>query len=174
LEHLEETGTPYELARDLMSNGAHWNDVCFEINVGGKRVVWGSRYHELARHVLGAPLSAVGAILQVESAPAPEPLPASPAQKTRFVFIHIGDEAKRLSLQLAEDFRRAHVPLTQDIGVESLIEQMRYVEKRNPPFLLVMGRKEALEGTVILRDRQTQEETVLPLSNLAERLKTVA
>ena len=85
-----------------------------------------------------------------------------------------GDEAKRLSLQLAEDFRRAHVPLTQDIGIESLIEQMRYAEKRNPPYLLVMGRKEALEGTVILRDRQTQEETILPLHNLAERLKTVA
>ena len=174
LEHLEETGMPYELARDLMSNGAHWNDVCFEIMAGGKRVVWGSRYHELARQVLGGPFSSVGAVLQVELAPAPEPLPAAPAQKTRFVFIHIGDEAKRLSLTLAEDFRKAHVPLTQDIGIESLIEQMRYVEKRNPPYVLVMGRKEALEGTVILRDRQTQEETVLPLAGLTERLKAVA
>ncbi|MDE2057733.1 MAG: hypothetical protein KGI78_02660, partial [Patescibacteria group bacterium] len=61
----------------------------------------------------------------------------------------------------------------QDIGVESLIEQMRYVEKKNPAYLLVMGRKEALEGCVILRDRATQEERVLPLAGLSERLKAV-
>lgn len=175
LEHLEATGTAYELARDLMTSGEHWNDACFEVMVGGERVAWGSRYHELARRVLGEPLAAVGAVLQVESAPSAEPLAGqfAPA-KTRFVFVHIGDEAKRLSLTLAEDFRKAHVPLTQDIGVESLIEQMRYVEKKNPAYVLVMGRKEALAGTVILRDRATQEETILPLTNLPERLKAVA
>src|SRR5204863_477816 len=100
----------------------------------------------LAEAVVIRALSALVADLyQVESVVAPEPLPAAPTQKTRFMFIHIGNEAKRISLTLAEDFRKAHVPLTQDIGVESLIEQMRYVEKRNPPYILVMGRKEALE-----------------------------
>ena len=37
-----------------------------------------------------------------------------------------------------------------------------------------MGRKEALEGSAILRNRQTQEETILPLEGLAERLKSFA
>ncbi|MDE2057746.1 MAG: hypothetical protein KGI78_02735, partial [Patescibacteria group bacterium] len=163
LEHLEATNTPYELARDLMTDGAHWNDACFELRAGERRVAWGSRYHELARRVLGQAMPAVGALLEVESAAgAGAPLAATSPAKTRFAFIHIGDEAKRLSLQLAGDFHRAHVPLSQDIGVESLIEQMRYVEKKNPAYLLVMGRKEALEGCVILRDRATQEERVLP------------
>lgn len=173
LEHLEATGTSYELARDLMSDGTYWNDACFEIRLGDRRVAWGSRYHELARQILGEALPSVGAVLQVENVVA-GPVPASPSAKMRFAFIHIGDEAKRLSLQLAEEFRRAHVPLSQDIGIESLIEQMRYVEKKNPAYLLVMGRKEALEGTVILRDRTTQEERVLPLAGLSERLKAVA
>jgi histidyl-tRNA synthetase len=174
LEHLESTDTPYELARELMSNGAHWNDACFEILVDGWRVVWGSRYHELARLVLGHPLAALGAVLEIEISDRGEPLAPLPSSKARFVFVHIGDEAKRVSLRLAEDFRRAHVPLAQDIGVESLIEQMRYAEGRNPAYLLVMGRKEALEGTVILRNRQTQEETILPLEGLTDRLKAVA
>ena len=91
----------------------------------------------------------------------------------RFAFVHIGDEAKRLSLQMAEEFRRAHLSLTQDIGVESLIDQMRHAERRNPAYLLVMGRKEALEHTVIMRNQQTQEETILPLLGLTERLKAV-
>jgi histidyl-tRNA synthetase len=174
LEHLEATDTPYELARDLMSRGTHWNDACFEILVGGQRFAWGSRYNELARHVLGTPIPAIGAVLQIESTGAPAPLPHAPASRARFVFVHIGDEAKRLSIQLADDFRKAHLPLAQDIGIESLTEQMRLAEKRNPTYLIIMGRKEALDGTVILRNRETQDEMTLPLPGLAERLKAVA
>lgn len=173
LEHLEATDTLYELARDLMSDGAYWNDACFEILVEGRRVAWGSRYHELARQVLGRPLPSAVAVLEIESGSV-APLASAPVAKTRFAFVHIGDEAKHLSIRLAEDFRRAHLPLAQDIGIESLTEQMRLAERRNPAYLLVMGRKEALEGVVILRDRQTQEESVLPLAGLTERLKTIA
>jgi histidyl-tRNA synthetase len=98
---------------------------------------------------------------------------ARPA-RLRFSFVHIGDEAKRISIRLAEDFRKAHVSLAQDIGVESLTEQLHLAEVRNSPYLLIMGRKEALEGSAILRNRATQIETVLPLVGLIERLKAVA
>ena len=173
LEHLEATGTSYELARDLMSNGAHWNDACFEILVDGRRVAWGSRYHELAKQVVGQSPPAMGAVLEAQTSGPVTPLASPASTRMRFAFVHIGDEAKRLSLQMAEEFRRAHLSLTQDIGVESLIDQMRHAERRNPAYLLVMGRKEALEHTVIMRNQQTQEETILPLLGLTERLKAV-
>lgn len=172
LEYLEATATPYELARDLVSRGPHWNDTCFEIVVGGRRVAWGSRYNELAKQVFGRPMGAMGAVLSADASPGTLARPS--LARTRFVFVHIGEEAKRHSLLLAEEFKKAHVPLAQDIGIESLTEQMRLAEKRDPPYLLIMGRKEALEGTVILRDRRTQEELVLPVATLTERLKTVA
>ena len=92
--------------------------------------------------------------------------------RPRFSFVHIGNEAKRLSIRLAEDFKRARISLTQDIGIESLTEQLHLAERRESPYLLIMGRKEALEGSAILRNRQTQEETVLPLIGLIDRLKT--
>ena len=172
LEYLEATETPYELARDLISRGALWNDTCFEVTVEGKRVAWGARYNELARHIIGHATGGIGAVLQIESSgPA---LVAAPAARTRFVFVHIGEEAKHFSIQLAEDFKHAHLPLTQDIGIESLTEQMRLAEVRNPPYLIIMGRKEALENTVILRNRQTQEERILPVLGLTERLKAIA
>ncbi len=173
LEYLETTETPYELSRDLLSRGNVWNDACFELVVDEQRVAWGSHYSDLARHFFPrAPFSAVGAILQVASEGA---VSAKPAQaRARFSFVHIGDEAKRLSIRLAEDFRRAHIPLAQDIGVESLNEQLYLAERRNSPYLLIMGRKEALEGSAILRNRQTQENTVLPLMGITERLKAIS
>lgn len=173
LEYLEMTETPYELAKNLISRGNIWNDTCFELSVGGRRVAWGSRYNDLARHFFpGASLAATGAVLQIASEGSIVKKPV--VSRVRFSFVHIGDEAKRLSISLAEDFRKAHVPLTQHIGIESLTEQLHLAERHNNPYLLIMGRKEALEGSAILRNRQTQEETILPLLDLAERLKAVA
>ncbi|MDP1689873.1 MAG: His/Gly/Thr/Pro-type tRNA ligase C-terminal domain-containing protein [bacterium] len=173
LEYLEMTETPYELARNLISRGSVWNDTCFEILANGRRVAWGSRYNDLARHFFpGAPFSATGAVFQVAS----EGMAVAKAKpsRLRFSFVHIGDEAKRLSIKLADDFRKARVSLAQDIGVESLTEQIALAERRDSPYLLIIGRKEALEGSAILRNRKTQEQTILPLLGLAERLKSFA
>jgi histidyl-tRNA synthetase len=149
------------------------NDTCFEVSVGGKRVAWGSRYNDLVRHFFpSAAFSAVGAVIQIGSEGVVKEK-AKPS-RLRFSFVHIGDEAKRLSIGLAEEFRRARVSLAQDIGVESLTEQLYLAERRGSPYLLIMGRKEALEGSAILRNRKTQEQTILPLAGLAERLKAFA
>ncbi|MSU74792.1 hypothetical protein EXS57_03385 [Candidatus Kaiserbacteria bacterium] len=174
LEYLEMTETPYELARNLISRGNIWNDTCFEVLVGGRRVAWGSRYNDLARHFFpSAPFSATGAVLQIGSEGMVAPAQTKSPQ-LRFSFVHIGDEAKRLSIKLADEFRKARVPLAQDIGVESLTEQISLAERRASPYLLIMGRKEALEGSAILRNQKTHEQTVLPLLGLAERLKSFA
>lgn len=173
LEYLEMTETPYELARHLISRGNVWNDMCFEISAGDRKVAWGSRYNDLTRHFFrSSPFSATGAVFQIASEG--RVVKRSVPAKLRFSFVHIGDEAKRFSIRLAEEFRHARVSLTQNIGVESLTEQINLAERRDSPYLLIMGRKEALENSVILRDRRTQEETILPLLGLAERLKSFA
>jgi histidyl-tRNA synthetase len=173
LEYLEMTETPYELAPSLISRGAVWSETCFELKVDGRIVAWGSRYNELAKHFYKNAFSASGAVLRVETASAKVAPPKKPS-RMRFVFVHIGEEAKRESIKLAEEFRRAHVPLEQTIGVESLSEQMFQVEKVNPPYMLIMGRKEALEHSVVLRNRNTQEDRTIPLLGLAEHLKSFA
>jgi histidyl-tRNA synthetase len=173
LDYLETTGTPYELAKDLISRGTIWNDVCFELVVGGRRVAWGSRYGDLARHFFpAAAMSATGAVFQIATEGALVKKVAAP--RLRFSFVHIGDEAKRLSIRLAEDFKKARLPVVQHIGVESLTEQIRLAEHIASPYLLIMGRKEALDGSAILRNRATQIETILPIGNLVESLRTVA
>lgn len=173
LEYLEMSETPYELARNLISRGNVWNDTCFEVLVGGRRVAWGSRYNDFARHFFpGAPFSATCAVLETRSEGTASAKPLSP--KLRFAFVHIGDEAKLLSIRLADEFRRARLSITQHIGVESLTEQLFLTERLNSPYLLIMGRKEALEGSAILRNRKTQEQTVLPLSGLIDALRAIA
>jgi histidyl-tRNA synthetase len=174
LEYLEATDTPFTLAPDLISRGNVWSETCFEVKIGDQVVAWGSRYPELAKMYYKTPLPATGAVLRIATlggmvAPAPKS-----KVKPRFAFVHIGEEAKRVSIKLAEELKKARIPLEQMIGIESLTEQMRFAEILNPPYLLIMGRKEALEGSAVLRNRATYEETILPIIGLSERLRAVA
>ncbi len=172
LEYLESTETSYELASDLLSRGSTWTETCFEINGHENIKVWGSRYSELARPFFKASVPSVGAVIRITTTPATVPA-IKTSSKPRFVFVHIGQEAKRESIKIADLLRHARIPLAQSIGTESLTEQMRLADTVNAPYLLIMGRKEALERSVILRERSTHTETFIPLKDLIERLKKV-
>jgi histidyl-tRNA synthetase len=173
LEYLESTDTPYELTPELLSRGTSWTETCFEIQHDEKLSAWGSRYNELAKLFFKSAVPSIGAIIRITT-DTREMIPATKERGApRFVFVHIGDEAKRESMKMADDFRRARIPLAQSIGVQSLTEQMRLVDTINPPYVLIMGRKEALERNVILRERANHTEVFIPLDSLIERLKVV-
>lgn len=174
LEYLEDTDTPYELAPRLLSKGGAWSETCFEIQGDECVSAWGSRYSDLARQFFKMPVSSVGALIRISHDSKETLKPLRDGKRPRFVFVHIGSEAKRESMRLADVLRKARLPLTQSIGVESLTEQMRLAEILNPPYLLIMGRKEALEHAVILRERATHIESIIPLAELSARLAAVA
>ncbi len=174
LEYLESTDTPYELASDLLSRGATWTETCFELTGHDNIKVWGSRYNDLARPFWKSSMPSIGATVRITMGAPSTVSPLKENAKPRFVFVHIGEEAKRESIKMADSLRHARIPLAQSIGIESLTEQMRYAETVNAPYLLIMGRKEALERSVILRERSTHTETFIPLDMLVERLKKVA
>ncbi|HEX2792400.1 MAG TPA: His/Gly/Thr/Pro-type tRNA ligase C-terminal domain-containing protein [Candidatus Paceibacterota bacterium] len=173
LEYLEATETPYDLAPGLLSRGASWAETCFEIQGDDALHAWGSRYTDFARTFFKSHVPSMGAVIRI-NVENREPIPAVKQRGTpRFVFVHIGDEAKRESMKIADELRRARVPLIQSIGIASLTEQMRLADITNAPYLLIMGRKEALERSVILRERATHTESHIPLDSLIAHLKVV-
>jgi histidyl-tRNA synthetase len=174
LEYLEATDTPYDLAPNLLSRGSAWSETCFEVRGEDRVLAWGSRYTDLTKHFFKTNLPAVGAVLKVNVVPGAILPPAKIIGQPRFVFVHIGEEAKRASMLIADTLRHTRIPLVQSIGVESLTEQMRLAEILNPRYLLIMGRKEALDHSVTLRERSTHTEVSIPVSSLVERLKAVA
>jgi histidyl-tRNA synthetase len=174
IEYLEATDTSYTLAPELLSRGLSWTETCFEITGDEKMQAWGSRYGEFSKQFFKTSTPGVGAVIRINTDARETIPPVKISNSPRFVFVHIGDEAKRESMKMADNLRRARIPLSQSIGIESLTEQMRIVENLNPPYLIIMGRKEALERSVILRHRASYTETFIPLDSLVEHLKTVA
>ncbi len=174
LEYLEETDTPYTLTPTLLSRATSWTETCFEIQGGDNVYAWGARYNEFTKHVFKSAIPSMGAVIRINTSER-EVIPAIKEKNhPRFVFVHIGDEAKRESMKITDALRHAKLPVRQILGVESLTEQMRLADEFNPPYLLIMGRKEALEHSVILRERSNYSERSILLSNLVSELKEVA
>lgn len=174
LEYLESTETPYELSPELMTAGGMFGETCFEIITDERVHAWGSRYHDLSKQFFKSNVPSVGAVIRISTEARDVVAPVKDKLNPRFVFVHIGDEAKRESMKMADNLRRARIPLAQAIGIESLTEQMRFADGLNPRYLLIMGRKEALERSVILRERSSHTETFIPLDSLVDRLRLVA
>jgi histidyl-tRNA synthetase len=174
LEYLESTETPYELASELLSRGSAWTETCFEIKSDDHIHTWGSRYSELAKPFFRSSVPSVAAVVRITLPNSSSVAAVKKSGKPRFVFVHIGQEAKRESIKMADMLRHARIPLTQAIGIESLTEQMRLADTTSAPYLLIMGRKEALERSVILRERSTHTENIIPLEGLIDRLRKVS
>lgn len=173
LEFLEETSTPYTLTPKLISRAGVWAETCFELRDGDERIAWGSRYQDLTGHFFETPIPSATVIVRLNTTRGIVSNVREP-KKPHIIFMHIGNEAKRAGILLTEDLRKARVPLSQMIGVESLTEQMRLAETINPEYILIMGRKEVFDGVALLRNHSTHTETVIPLESIVETLKELS
>lgn len=170
LEHLEATDTAYTLSPHLLNRNNGLSETYFEIyDQQGSFFANGGRYSELARKFFkGA--HALGGIIRV-SAKNTLSCDAPKKQHAKIAFVQLGTEAKRESLRLTEELRRARITIAQAIGVESLTEQMLAAENSSAPYLLIMGHKEALDRSVVIRNRETLREESVPIDSLTTHIK---
>ncbi|MEK7162590.1 MAG: His/Gly/Thr/Pro-type tRNA ligase C-terminal domain-containing protein, partial [Patescibacteria group bacterium] len=66
--------------------------------------------------------------------------------------------------------RKARIPLAQSLSKDSLRGQLRLASKLGVEFSLIMGQKEALEGTIIIRNMDSGMQETLPVAKALERL----
>jgi len=67
--------------------------------------------------------------------------------------------------------RKAKVPIAQSLAKDSLSVQLALAEKAETPFALILGQKEALENTVIVRNMDNRSQDTVKIDKLAEYLK---
>ena len=71
-------------------------------------------------------------------------------------------EARRRSLGVLEILRQAAIPVHQGLWYERIGDQMAAARDLATPYILIMGHKEAMEGTVIVREIATNSQESSP------------
>lgn len=176
LEYLEISGVPYELQPSILGSRDFWSHTLFELShvdpESGARVPFavGGRYDPLATRLMGSPMPAVVATIACEIRGKNKVQPAKKNIPTLY-FAHLGPEARRRVLPVLETLRRAGIPVEQSLMYDRLHEQMEKAKRMMVPYMLIMGHKEAIEGTVLVREVATNSQEAIPVPELTSYLR---
>ncbi|OGZ05461.1 MAG: hypothetical protein A3C13_00010 [Candidatus Lloydbacteria bacterium RIFCSPHIGHO2_02_FULL_50_11] len=94
-------------------------------------------------------------------------------KKPKIYFIQLGFEAKLKSLEIIEVLRSARIPVAHSLNRDSLSGQLGTAEKLEIPYAIIFGQKEALDGTVIVRNMLTRSQDTVKVAKLADYIKNI-
>jgi len=182
LEFLDEIGIPYNLNPYLVRGLDYYTKTVFEIFSGDiekkseikTALAGGGRYDKLVKLLGGKDTPSCGAAAGIERI-----VKIMKSQNIRFpkegesqVFLaQLGNLAKRKSLKLLEDFRKMKIKVAESFGRDSLKAQLSRADKIGAKYTLIIGQKEALEGTIITRDMGSGKQEIVKLDKVVEEMK---
>ncbi len=178
LEYLDDGALSYSLQASLVRGLDYYTKTVFEFTIpatdGTQSIALcgGGRYDGLVEQFSQRSVPAVGFGLGLErliGALRQQGIEPPPEERPHVFLAQLGDAAKRRALLLFEEFRRAHVSVVAQFSKDSLKAQLESARRARVRYTLILGQKEVMEGTIILRDMDGGAQEVVN----AERVVTV-
>ncbi len=172
LEYLESSDIPYILDNTVVGGGDFFEQTLFEIKSGdnGGLLAYGGRYSALGRRAFQKHIPVAGLTIDVRGNGASKPK-ALPSQKPQFYFAQLGIGAKKLGLKVLRMLHKEGIKVGHSLTQGELTKQMDYHEAKEVPYVIIIGQKEALEDTVIVRNTGTHKQKIVPTAGLIKYLK---
>lgn len=181
LEALDEAEVPYVLNPFLVRGLDYYTRTVFEIWPEGDEeearqnaLGGGGRYDLLIEMLGGRPTPACGFAIGIErvvsrlkSEEVAVPEPAAP----EIFFAQLGEQARIKALALFEEFRKAGVPLAEAFSKESLKAQLEIANKLGVKFALILGQKEVLDGTILIRDMEAGIQEIVDQKKIVREVQ---
>lgn len=179
LEHLEGLSLPYQLD-DLLIGDDRDPRLAFALDTEEPDqtllVSVGGRYDDFVRRTTGRKEgSSVGASIyfRKKGLPPGSFSAAAPARKPHIYFVQLGLRAKLQSLTVLDLLRGAGVPVLQSFDSSRLAPQLSAAREQGVSHLIIMGQREALDGTVIVRAMNNSSQHIVALTALPRFLKAL-
>ena len=180
LEYIESLGLPYEVD-DLLVGDARQPYVTFALDLVEPDATIlsgvGGRFDEHIRRISTRKDSsgASASIFFRKKGLLKSAFTSSPASKRtpKIYFVQLGLRAKLQGLSVVDMLREAQVPISQSFDARSLAPQMESARAQGVSHLLIMGQREAIDGTIIVRSMINSSQTTVPIAILPRYLKTL-
>ncbi len=183
LEYLGEMEINYELDPFLVRGFDYYSSTVFEIVLvddTGERaqnaLAGGGRYDSLIKllggrdEVKGAMGMAIG-VERVINAMKDAKVELKNARKVDVFFSQLGEAARRKGLKVFEEFRTENVLIAEAFGKGSLKTQLEMADKLGAKYALILGQKEVLDGTIIIRDMDSGAQEIVDMSKVVSKVK---
>ena len=194
LEFLDEAEIPYMLDNYLVRGFDYYGRTVFEIFMENSEPTpakdnadvnkekapiaialgGGGRYDELMAILGGKILPAVGGAFGLERIIFEMKrlgLPAKKIAQPRVFLIQIGSAAKKRGFSLMEELRVEGIPVGESLSRDNLKTQLNIAAKIGARLALIIGQKEAMEGSIIIRNMDEGTQEVVMQNKLIEKIK---
>lgn len=183
LEFLDELEIPYNLNPYLVRGLDYYTKTVFEIwpQIKDKEVQssqlalgGGGRYDNLIKLFSGKEVPAVGAAAGMEriiSRLREAGVQPPPRPQVQIFLTQIGTLARRKSLSLLEDFHKAKISVGESLSRNSVRSQLNTASKLGAKYALILGQKEVLDGTIIIRDLESGGQEIVSLDKVIKEVK---
>lgn len=178
LEYLDELEVPYQLNPHLVRGLDYYDHTVFEIMPAGEgnnlALGGGGRYNGLVELLGGEPAPACGfswgldrAVLYMKEQEFDVPDKGEPD-----VFLaQLGEPARRQMLALFNEMRAEGMRVVESFAKDSLKHQLEAANKADVRFTLILGQKEVLDGTVLIRDMHSGIQEAIDFKKIIPELK---
>ncbi len=178
LEYLDDAGVAYVLNPYLVRGLDYYGKTVFELaltnpsadEAAQSALGGGGRYDGLipmmgGREDAGAVGAAIGVERVITAAKASGKLVIEKRQVDVF-FCQLGEAARRKGLRVYEKFREAGVEVAEAFSKGNLKGQLEIADKIKAPLAIILGQKEVLDGTVIIRDMESGVQEIVDVEKV--------
>jgi histidyl-tRNA synthetase len=180
VEYLDELNISYKLNPFLVRGLDYYSKTVFEVwpkeqkEGAQSSLCGGGRYDGLVEMLGGRPTPAMGLAVGVERVIAQlrnQEIEIPPEKSPDVFLAQIGDSAKIKALTLFEQLRRENIFAAENFSKDSLKYQLELANKLKVRYALILGHKEVMDGTILIRDMESGVQEVIDFKKTVNELK---
>jgi len=179
LEYLDELGVPYQLNPYLVRGLDYYTKTVFELygnttdtELAQSALGGGGRYDGLAELLGGRPTPAAGFGIGLDRVFSLLKESSTAQPLTQDVFVaQLGDQGRKRALAVFEELRKAGITAGEAFAKESIKGQMEIANRKQAKFAVIIGQKEVLDGTAIIRDMDAGTQEIVDVRKVVHEIQ---
>ncbi|MFA6447771.1 MAG: histidine--tRNA ligase [Patescibacteria group bacterium] len=179
LEYLDEVGVPYQLDPFLVRGLDYYTKTVFELydnaeeDVNKNALGGGGRYDGLMEILGGRPTPAAGFGMGIDRIVSrlKSMNIAAPQRKIDVFVAQLGEGGRKKALAMFEELRLAGIKSGEAFAKGSIKTQMEFANRAGARWTIIIGQKEVLDGTAIVRDMDAGTQEIVDARKIVQVLQ---
>ncbi len=178
LKLIVESGCPVETVEPAFARGLeYYTGMIFEVYIPQLDIALGGggRYDRLIEVFGGESTPAVGdahGIDRIALAMQMQKTILATKRGKRVLVLSVNDSLKVEALKVAQMLRDAGIIVEFEVMGRKMAKALEDADKRKVDYAVIVGERELKEGAVMLRNLAKREQTIVPIKELVEKIKS--
>ncbi len=180
LKALDTLDIHYEVTPSLVRGLDYYTHTVFEFVVTRQEdkaqnaVASGGRYNGLVKQLGGKDTAAVGGAIGLERVIdqlKEEGVELTVTDAPNIFIAHLGEQAKRQALRVLRELQQAGIPFAESLDRDGMQAQLKAADRVGADWAVIIGHKEVIDKTVILRNMESGMQEVIPQERMISEIK---